>query len=120
MLKIKRIYDPDTPEDGFRVLIDRLWPRGIRKDNCKIDVWMKDIAPSADLRRWFNHDAEKWEKFSADYTSELKSNPLLTELLKYVQNYDDVTLLYAARTKQHNHAIILQEILEKELATAED
>ncbi len=116
MLKIKRIYDPVAQEDGLRILVDRLWPRGIRKEEVKMDVWMKEIAPSVELRKWFNHEPEKWEEFSADYTFELRRNPVLSQLLDYLQHYENVTLLYAARNQQYNHAIILKEVLEKAVA----
>lgn len=112
MVKTKRIYDPAAPEDGKRILIDRLWPRGITKEEAKIDEWMRDIAPSTELRKWFSHDPAKWEEFRKRYKRELENK---TELLKKIKTEADkgiVTLLFAARDTEHVNAAVLKEVLD--------
>ncbi|HKO81372.1 MAG TPA: DUF488 domain-containing protein [Chitinophagaceae bacterium] len=111
-IRIKRIYEPAEAKDGFRILIDRLWPRGIKKENAPIDRWVKSAAPSTELRKWFAHDPAKWETFQKKYKEELKKTGALDELIAYTQKYKKVTLLYAAKDKQHNQAIVLQELLQ--------
>jgi len=113
MIKIKRIYDAPSPQDGYRVLVDRLWPRGISKDKAALDEWLKDIAPSTDLRKWFDHKLDRFEEFSVRYTDELLHNPAVSALKKLITNKTNVTLLYAARDPQINHAKVLQEFLER-------
>ncbi len=112
MFKIKRIYSEPLADDGFRVLIDRLWPRGISKDKAHIDLWLKDIAPSAPLRIWFGHRHENWEEFVELYRKELENNE---EGIKYLMRLEEekgvVTLLYAAKDEQHNHALVLLDFL---------
>jgi uncharacterized protein YeaO (DUF488 family) len=110
-IRIKRIYEPVEAKDGSRILVDRLWPRGIKKENAHVHHWMKSIAPSTDLRKWFAHDPVKWGSFQKKYKEELKKTDALDELIAYVKKYKKVTLLYAARDEQHNHAVVLQEIL---------
>jgi len=112
-LKIKRIYDPAEDTDGFRVLVDRLWPRGVAKEKAHLDLWLKEIAPSTDLRKWFAHDPAKWEGFKQRYLEELKANAPAVELLKSLLTKGDVTLLYAARDAEHNEAVILRDNLLK-------
>lgn len=112
-IRIKRIYEPVSEDDGCRLLVDRLWPRGIRKEEARIDAWMKDIAPSAPLRKWFGHDPEKWTAFRARYKAELKGSPVLDELRQQVRDCRTVTLLYAAKEEQYNHARVLQQLLSK-------
>lgn len=109
---IKRIYEEPSDDDGYRVLVDRLWPRGVSKEDARLDDWMKDIAPSPELRKWFDHDPEKFDAFKEKYTSELseKKEPVSTLLDKAADQ--TVTLLYAAKNETHNHAIILKEFLE--------
>jgi len=109
---IKRIYEPQSPDDGHRVLVDRLWPRGIRKDNAQIDEWLKDVAPSPDLRKWFGHQPEKWEIFCKRYSDELKISTSFVQLKSRIKNYKTLTLIYSARDKQHNHAKVLQGLLQ--------
>jgi len=110
MIKIKRIYEAPSNGDGFRVLVDRLWPRGISKDKAKIDLWLKDIAPSDQLRKWFAHDPEKWENFKRRYFKELdKKKDLVNKNLK--QFKDGITLLYAAKDDKHNNAQALKEYI---------
>ncbi len=109
--QIKRIYEPASPSDGTRVLVDRLWPRGVKKSDAHIDLWMKDVAPSPKLRQWFQHDPDRFEAFSRRYASELKSNPALAELRNLGNSKRRVTLLYGAHDPQINHARVLQAAL---------
>ncbi len=112
MIRIKRIYEQCSKEDGFRVLVDRLWPRGLSKEQAKIDLWLKEIAPSDDLRKWFSHDPEKWDAFKKKYESELqKKNDLLLEIKRAEKEKGILTLLYSAKDKEHNQAVALGEIL---------
>ncbi len=112
----KRIYEPSAPEDGFRVLVDRLWPRGVSKANAHLNLWLKDIAPSTELRKWFNHDPAKWEGFQDKYRQELDANPgPLAELRQTVGAADTVTLLYGARDAEHNEAVVLAEYLRNHI-----
>ena len=112
MLGIKRIYEPYAARDGYRVLVDRLWPRGIAKATAHIDLWLKDIAPSNELRSWFSHEPEKWPEFKKQYRAELKQNQTaLTELRRIVKTRKDVTLLFAARDTTHNNAVVLRIVL---------
>jgi len=113
VVKIKRIYEPVAETDGYRILVDRLWPRGIKKENAHIDKWLKDIAPSTALRKWFNHEPEKWQLFIAKYRTEIGSSPALQELYSDILKHQTVTLLFAAKDPQHNHALaLLQTITE--------
>ncbi len=110
MIKIKRIYETPAVEDGFRVLVDRLWPRGVSKEKAKIDLWLKDIAPSDQLREWFAHDPAKWEDFKRKYFKELdKKKDLISQIPR--KSKSDVTLLYAAKDDTHNNAQALKEYL---------
>ncbi len=113
MIRIKRIYDPVDDNDGYRVLVDRLWARGISKERAKLDLWMKEIAPSDELRKWFQHDPSKWDEFQLRYRKELlEKKELLSELKRIVKENKSVTLLYSAKDKEHNQAIALLRILE--------
>lgn len=112
-IKIKRAYEPHEKSDGFRILVDRLWPRGIKKSDAHFDIWLKEIAPSNQLRKWFNHDAEKWEEFKSKYATELEQSPALEELLALLQKHKAVTLVYAAKDAEHNQAVFLKEYVEK-------
>lgn len=114
-LKVKRVYEPAEAGDGFRVLVDRLWPRGISKDNARVDLWLKDVAPSDDLRHRFHHDPAKWREFAAAYAKELKEEPAAAALedLRARLHRETVTLLYAARDEEHNNAVVLKELIEK-------
>jgi uncharacterized protein YeaO (DUF488 family) len=109
---IKRVYDPPLQDDGYRVLVDRLWPRGLSKAQAKIDLWLKDAAPSAELRRWFNHDPTKWREFKRRYFAELKQHADLTSQLKMKAESNRVTLLYGAKDTVHNNALALKEYLK--------
>ncbi|RKQ31513.1 DUF488 domain-containing protein [Oceanobacillus halophilus] len=117
-VKIKRIYEDVDKNDGVRILVDRIWPRGMSKEKANIDYWLKQIAPTTDLRKWFNHDPEKFDEFKEKYIQELESGKQKEELIKLkdiVKANQTITLLYAAKDKKHNQAIILQEIIEDEL-----
>ena len=116
MIQLKRIYLPPEPADGHRVLVERLWPRGISKTNARVDLWLKAIAPSAELRRWYAHDATRWEEFQARYRLELDSNPDPVEQLLALTAQGTVTLLYAARDEPGNSAQLLQAYLKSILS----
>lgn len=109
----KRIYEPVSKGDGFRVLVDRLWPRGISKARARIDLWLRDIGPSTALRRWFNHDPARWKQFCARYRIELKTKPHLLALLRGHARSGPVTLLYSARNERCNQAVALCAILKQ-------
>lgn len=108
--QIKRVYEPAGPRDGTRVLVDRLWPRGLKKADAAIDLWMKDVAPSPALRQWFGHDPERFGEFQRRYRAELKKNPTLTELRKLGKG-KTTTLLYGAHDPEINHAVVLLSAL---------
>ena len=111
-IKIKRAYEPPSPKDGKRILVDRLWPRGLRKDAAALDLWSKDIAPTPSLRMWFDHRADRFAEFKRRYRDELKSNPAVTEVLKQIGR-GKATLVYAARDPAVNHAVVLAEFLAR-------
>jgi uncharacterized protein YeaO (DUF488 family) len=113
MIKIKRAYDKISPDDGERILIDRLWPRGLTKTRAQIDEWIKDIAPSNELRKWFAHDLSKWHEFNKRYTEELKSRTNLVELLIEKAKNGNITLLFSAKDTEHNNAVVLSEFMRK-------
>ena len=111
--RIKRVYDPPSPDDGFRILIDGLWPRGLRKDQAKVDLWLKAIAPSAELRKRFSHDPALWDEFRRRYAAELDHNAeVVAELRAHIAG-GTVTLLYAAKETRYNNAVCLSEYLEQ-------
>lgn len=110
-VKIKRMYEKASPDDGYRVLVDRLWPRGIKKVNAAIDLWAKDIAPSAQLRKWFGHDPAKFEEFKSRYIAELHHNTAFAQLSENLKHYNVITLLYSAKDKEHNNAVVLKSLL---------
>ena len=112
---VKRIYDKSDEQDGYRILVDRLWPRGVRKEQAQVDEWYKEIAPSTALRQWFAHDPDRWEAFRQKYTDELKQNPALDNLLNTLQGKQTVTLLYGAKDEQHNQALVLRDFLTNAL-----
>lgn len=113
IIQVKRAYETATNEDGFRVLVDRLWPRGLSKEKSRLDLWFKDVAPSSELRTWFGHDPAKFEEFEARYQTELDANgKAVGELLDQVKGHDKLTLIYAAHDEQHNHALVLKAYLE--------
>ncbi len=112
MLKIKRVYDDISQQDGKRILVDGVWPRGIKKEDLEHDDWMKDIAPSTDLRKWFDHDADKWDEFRKKYKKELKDHKEDLKQLKKDSDGHNVTLLYAAKDEEHNQAVVIKEYVE--------
>jgi uncharacterized protein YeaO (DUF488 family) len=114
---VKRIYEPVTQSDGYRILVDRLWPRGITKADAKLDVWLRDIGPSTALRKWFNHDPERWAEFQARYHAELNEKTALLETITQQAKLGPVTLLYSAKDEQHNQAIALRGFLTKRFVT---
>lgn len=109
---LKRAYEPPEPSDGFRILVDRLWPRGVSKSSAHIDLWLKDVAPSTILRKWFGHDPLKWTEFRDRYFLELRRNPEAVEQLTGHVRRGAVTLVYGAKDREHNHAVVLKEYLE--------
>ena len=112
MFKVKRVYEPANPDDGARVLVDRLWPRGVSKTQAKLSLWLRDAAPSDALRKWFGHDPRKWEAFRRRYQTELKSKSEIVVTLKGLeQKHQRVTLLFAAADPQHNNAVVLARML---------
>jgi uncharacterized protein YeaO (DUF488 family) len=110
-IKLKRVYEIPAAGDGFRVLVDRLWPRGISKEKAGLDVWLKEAGPSDELRKWFGHDPAKFDEFRRRYKNELASNPALAELKTITAQHQTVTLLYGAKDPQHNQAVVLAELL---------
>ena len=113
-IKIKRVYEKPGEEDGIRILVDRLWPRGLTKEKAAVDLWLKGIAPSTELRKWFDHDPEKWNEFKKKYFAELKGNKEAVLILKDHLKKGVVTLLYAAKDEDHNEALLLSDLFKKE------
>ncbi len=114
MIKIKRVYEEYSPDDGFRILIDRLWPRGVSKANAHVDLWFKEIAPTDKLRKWFSHDPKKWESFKKKYIDELKENKSSLDKIKNLKKeHKLITLVFSAKDEQHNNAVVLIEILRR-------
>lgn len=113
-LHLKRVYEPPAEDDGLRVLVDRLWPRGMKKEKAAVDIWLKDIAPSPALRKWFGHDPKKWTEFRHRYRTELSERKEVVEELRERGGKGRVTLLYGARDEVHNQAVVLKEFIEKE------
>jgi uncharacterized protein YeaO (DUF488 family) len=113
MIQIKRVYEPVAREDGARFLVERLWPRGIRKEALQMDGWLKNVAPSADLRRWFSHDPVKWKEFQRRYRAELAHNPEAWKPLLDATKEGTITLLYSAHDTEHNNAIVLKAYLQE-------
>jgi uncharacterized protein YeaO (DUF488 family) len=112
MVQIKRIYEPAESDDGKRILVDRLWPRGVSREKAELDLWLPDVAPSSELRKWYGHADERWDQFKARYREELRENPHLPTLLE-LDDEGPMTLLYGAKNEAHNQAVVLQEILNK-------
>jgi uncharacterized protein YeaO (DUF488 family) len=111
--RIKRVYDPPAPEDGFRVLVDRLWPRGVTKQRAALDLWLKDVAPSTELRTWFHAQSDAFDEFAERYRAELAANPAVEELRAAGQAHPTVTLLYSVKDPDRNHAAVLAEYLRR-------
>jgi len=112
-IELKRVYDPPEVCDGYRVLVDRIWPRGISQQNAGIDLWLRDIAPTTELRQWFGHDPEKWPEFRERYTRQLGEHGELLDLVLDIEHHRKaVTLLFAASDVEHNQAVVLREVLK--------
>jgi uncharacterized protein YeaO (DUF488 family) len=111
MIKLKRAYEKASRQDGFRVLVDRLWPRGLRKEEAHIDLWLKEAAPSTELRQWFGHEPARWKEFQTRYRRELKGRKDALKLLRDKSREGTVTLVYAARDEEHNGALVLRKLL---------
>ncbi|HEX2869338.1 MAG TPA: DUF488 domain-containing protein [Ignavibacteriales bacterium] len=112
MIKLKRIYEEYEPADGYRILVDRLWPRGIKKESSHVDLWLKELGPSDELRKWFNHDPAKWQEFKKKYHSELsRKSDLLNEIRDAEKENKNVTILYGAKDTEHNQAVVIAEML---------
>lgn len=112
-INLKRVYEAPAPADGYRILVDRLWPRGLARETAMIDRWEKEAAPSAALRKWFAHDPALWQGFRSKYLAELRANELLPQLAALIREKQTVTLLYAAKDTEHNQAVVLKAYLEK-------
>jgi uncharacterized protein YeaO (DUF488 family) len=113
-IHLKRIYEPGSRDDGFRIFVDRLWPRGLKKSEAGVDLWLREIAPTTELRKWFNHDPQRWTEFVADYNFQLKKNEkVANELIDLIKIHKKVSLLYAAKDEEHNNALVLKRYLDK-------
>jgi len=119
MIKIKRIYDTPTEDDGFRILVDRLWPRGLTKEKAKVDLWLKEIAPSDQLRKWYAHDPKKWVEFRKRYFNDLHAKRELVNQIVQKTKEGDVTLLYSSKEEKINNAVALKEYIAKKKNTGE-
>jgi uncharacterized protein YeaO (DUF488 family) len=116
MIMLKRAYEPVAREDGTRFLVERLWPRGVRKDALRLDAWLKDVAPSTKLRQWFGHDPEKWQEFQRRYRAELDRNTEALEPILQAARRGRVTLIYSSHDQEHNNAVVLKTYIESRLA----
>lgn len=113
MIRLKRVYDKAEKNDGTRILVDRLWPRGVTKEKAKLDLWLKDIAPFEELRKWFSHDPSKWQEFKIRYFRQLKNNPSVVKFVKDKIRESNVSLIYGAKDDRYNNAVALKEYLER-------
>ena len=113
MIKLKRAYEAASKDDGLRILVERLWPRGLSKQKAQIDLWLKDLAPSTELRKWYGHDPARWPQFRKRYGAELKGKGDMLALLRYVTEERTVTFVYAASDEERNSAVVLKELLER-------
>jgi uncharacterized protein YeaO (DUF488 family) len=116
VILLKRAYDPASPKDGRRILVERLWPRGITKARLPLDGWLKDVAPSTELRKWFSHDPEKWNEFQRRYRAELKEKPHLWKELLDAARKTTLTLVFSSHDTEHNNAVVLKQFLESHLS----
>ena len=113
-VRLKRIYEESVEADGHRILVDRLWPRGVSKENANLDLWLKEIAPSTELRKWFDHDPKKWTEFKRKYKTELSKNvENVVALKKILKTYKQVTFLYAAKDEEQNEAILIKDFFSR-------
>lgn len=113
VVRVKRVYEPPDKADGQRILVDRLWPRGVSKEKAQLDLWLKDVAPSTELRVWFGHKPEKWQRFRRRYETELRKNKELVRILADKAKNGAITLVYAARDERHNEALVLKQFLDR-------
>ena len=112
-IRIKRIYDPPSPQDGFRILVDRLWPRGLSKEKAKVDLWLREISPSNELRKWYSHDPAKWAEFKKKYLGEIKEKKEEFDLLRKKAREGTVTFLFSSKEDKLNNAVALKEFVER-------
>lgn len=117
MIRLKRAYEPASRQDGRRFLVERLWPRGVRRASLQLDLWLKDVAPSTELRRWFSHDPMKWDEFQRRYRAELERHPEVCNPILEVARRGSVTLVYSSHDSEHNNAIVLRDYLEARLGS---
>ncbi len=110
--RLKRIYEPAASSDGYRILVDRVWPRGVSKEEAKLDLWLKEVGPSTELRKWFGHEPERYPEFRDRYRRELEANPAFEQLRREVAEHGTTTLLYGARDEERNQAVVLRELLD--------
>jgi uncharacterized protein YeaO (DUF488 family) len=110
-IKLKRVYEEPSPADGYRILTERLWPRGVSKERAKLDRWMKGIAPSHDLRKWFDHDPDKWEEFKDLYRKELFGSEAVNEMLGIIEKEETVTFVFASKEEEYNSSVLLKEFI---------
>ncbi len=115
MIQTKRVYEPPAPSDGTRFLVERLWPRGVKKEQLDAEAWLKEVAPSTELRQWFGHDPSKWSEFKRKYVTELNKAPQTWAPILQAARTGNVTLLYSARDTEHNNAVVLKEYLDKKI-----
>lgn len=115
-INIKRVYEPASKEDGVRILVERLWPRGVKKEELQMDFWLKEVAPSTELRKWFSHDPAKWKQFQTKYFAELNENTDALEQIELALRNGIITLLYSSKDTEHNNAVCLKKYLEKKFA----
>ena len=115
LVRVKRVYEAPSRSDGARILVDRLWPRGVTKEQARVDLWLKEIAPSAELRQWFNHEPEKWNEFKRRYVAELRQRPEVVARLVEAVRSGLVTLVYGSKEKRFNNAVVLEEFLRTTL-----
>ena len=111
MIRLKRVYEAPAKEDGFRILVERLWPRGMSKQRAGVDLWLKEVAPSPELRSWYAHDTQKWGEFQKRYLAELRENPAVEQLQSLLREKPIVTFVYAAHDEEHNSALVLKSFL---------
>ena len=111
MIILKRVYEPTSPEEGFRILVERLWPRGLSKQSAHIDLWLKEVSPSTELRKWYGHDLARWAEFQQRYQAELHGNRFVSQLAKLITEKGTVIFVYAARDEEHNSARVLKEFM---------
>jgi len=113
IIQLKRVYEKPESDDGIRILVERLWPRGLSKDKARVDIWLKDAAPSTELRKWFGHDPAKWVEFKIRYYSELEKNPEVLDPILNLQEEGNITFVFASKAEEFNNAVALKEYVEK-------